>query len=332
VRIRYEEWNPSEAAALDVRRANAVCAQYAADGYDLTLRQLYYQFVARGWIENTMRSYKRLGDIMSKARLAGLLDWDYIVDRTRNLRGTSHWNNPDSVIDSAAQSYRRDKWRDQKRRVEVWVEKEALAGVVERVAAEYDIDWFSCRGYVSQSEQWAAARRHLRYLKGGQAVTILHLGDHDPSGLDMTRDIRDRISNFLDQDWLNDHADLFDGDRIKVGDIRDHMRERVGDEYPLEVRRIALNWDQIQDYSPPPNPAKLTDSRASGYVAEHGYDSWELDALPPDVLAGLIRDNVEEIRDEAAYNAIADIERRERELLAQASDRWVELVEFLDRV
>jgi hypothetical protein len=329
MRIKYEDWKPSPAATIDVRRAIAVCSEYAAEGYDLTLRQLYYQFVARGWIDNNMRSYKRLGDLLNKARMAGFLDWDYIVDRTRNLRGTSHWSDPDSVIHSAAQSYRRDKWGTQKRRVEVWVEKEALAGVVQRVADEFDVDWFSCRGYVSQSEQWAAARRHLGYLKGGQGVTILHLGDHDPSGLDMTRDIRDRISNFLDQDWLNDHGHLFNGDRVSVREIRDHMRERVGDEEPLEVRRIALNWDQIEQYEPPPNPAKLTDSRANGYVALHGYDSWELDALPPDVLADLIRDNIEEIRDFDAYDAIEQVERRERELLALASDRWDDLVDFL---
>jgi hypothetical protein len=329
VKIRYEDWRPSPEARVDIARAEAVCRQYAADGYDLTLRQLYYQFVARDWIPNNQRSYKRLGEIVNRARMAGLLDWDYIVDRTRNLRGTSHWTAPGSVINSAAQSYRLDKWTDQPRRVEVWVEKEALAGVVQRVAAEHDVDWFSCRGYVSQSEQWAAARRMFRYLKDGQAVTVLHLGDHDPSGIDMTRDIRDRLTTFITQDWLDENSYFFDGESVKVGDLLAHMRERVGDVEPIEIRRIALNFDQVQQYNPPPNPAKLTDSRANGYVAEYGYESWELDALPPDVLAQLVRDHVAEIRDDEAYDALAAREARERQLLRSAASRWDDLVDFL---
>ncbi len=279
-KIRYEDWNPGPDVRVEIRRAEAICRQYAAQGYDLTLRQLYYQFVASGWIANNLKSYKRLGEIINKARLAGLLDWHYIVDRTRNLAGTPHWSDPGSIVESAAASFRLDKWATQPRRVEVWVEKEALAGVVGRVAAEADVDYFSCRGYVSQSEQWRAARRLLGYLNGGQAVTILHLGDHDPSGIDMTRDIRERIETFLTQDWLNQNMPAAEGP-VKVSEILAHMRDAVGDVQPIEVRRIALNYDQVVEYNPPPNPAKLTDSRANGYIDEHGHDSWELDALRP---------------------------------------------------
>jgi len=171
----YEPWNPIPRVREIVERADRITHEYAAQGYDVTLRQVYYQFVARGWLPNSDKSYKQLGEHLNRARLAGLLDWHHIVDRTRSLRGTSHWARPGSIIDSAASSFRLDKWADQPRRVEIWVEKEALAGVIQRVAGETDTDWFSCRGYVSQSEQWAAARRHLDYLLGGQAVTILHL-------------------------------------------------------------------------------------------------------------------------------------------------------------
>jgi len=329
MKIRYEDWAPGPEVKIDIRRAEAVCAQYAADGYDLTLRQLYYQFVARGWIPNNQRSYKRLGDIVNRARLAGMLDWDYIVDRTRSLQGTAHWRTPGAVIDSAAYSYRLDKWADQPRRVEVWVEKEALAGVVQRVADEHDVDWFSCRGYVSQSEQWAAARRLLGYLENGQAVTILHLGDHDPSGIDMTRDIRARLENFLTQDWLNANVVDFGGDSVKISEIMGHMRDRVGDVDPIEIRRIALNFDQVQQYDPPPNPTKTTDSRAAGYIERFGHESWELDALPPDVLAQLVRDNVAMLRDDDRYEAVESQEARERSLLRAAAGRWDDLVAFL---
>jgi hypothetical protein len=329
-KIEYEKWRPSEDARIEIARAEAICRDYAAQGYDLTLRQLYYRFVAAGWIPNNMKSYKRLGEIVSRARLAGLLDWNYIVDRTRALRGTSHWETPGSVINSAAYGYRRDKWATSPRRVEVWVEKDALVGVIGRVAERHDVNFFSCRGYVSSSEQWAAARRILGYLQAGQAVTVLHLGDHDPSGIDMTRDITDRLTNFILTDWCDreghDREDYTDGELWKL--VGDSLNEWTDE--PFVIDRIALNANQVRQYNPPPNPAKLTDSRANGYIARHGNDSWELDALPPEVLDALIDSNIAALRDGDAYNAIEAEETRERELLTAAARRWPELVGVLD--
>ncbi|MFG3710970.1 hypothetical protein [Micromonospora sp. NPDC047730] len=327
-KIKYEDWSPTAAVRSEIRRAEMICREFAAQGYDLTLRQLYYQFVSKDWIPNTQRSYDRLGSIINKARMAGMLDWDYIVDRTRNLRANSHWENPDSIIDSAAYSFQVDKWADQPRRVEVWVEKEALAGIVQRVANQHDVAWFSCRGYVSQSELWGAARRHLRYIQDGQGVTVLHLGDHDPSGIDMTRDIKDRLEKFLNQDWLDEHAHEFEGDSVWIAEIRRSMREHVSGD-PIEVRRIALNYDQVEEYDPPPNPAKLTDSRAKGYIAQHGYESWELDALDPSTLAALITEHIEGLRVDDLYERSRAIEDEHKRLLAEASSRWPEVVEFL---
>jgi hypothetical protein len=330
MRRAYEKWRPGAEARGVVRAAESICAEYAGQGYDLTLRQLYYQFVARDLLPNTQQAYKRLGDIINRARLAGLLDWDYIVDRTRNLRGTSHWGHPSEVIDAAARSYRIDKWATQRARVEVWVEKEALAGIVQRSADGHDVDWFSCRGYVSQSELWAASQRHLRYLLGGQRVVILHLGDHDPSGIDMTRDIRDRVLQYAYHDWYRHHADAFAGtERVTYADIEKHIDERVdldGHE-PIEIRRIALNRDQVDQYDPPPNPAKLTDSRADSYVDEHGYESWELDALDPAVLGGLIASAIEDVRDPDRYADLAAREARERQTLAEISHRYSEIAD-----
>src|SRR6266498_638779 len=123
--------------------------------------------------------------------------------------------------------------------------------------------------------------------------------------------------------WLNQNMPAAEGP-VKVGEILAHMRDAVGDVQPVEVRRIALNYDQVLAYHPPPNPAKLTDSRANGYIDEHGHDSWELDALRPDVLADLIRQHVAGIRDEDAYDAIAAQETRHRDLLTLASERWAD--------
>jgi hypothetical protein len=330
VRIKYEDWKPGDAAMDVVRQANAICADYRQQGYDLTLRQLYYQFVARGFIPNNDKSYNRLGSIVNRGRMAGLIDWDYIVDRTRNLQSVGHWGSPASIISATARSFALDKWETQPTRVEVWVEKEALAGVVGQIADQLDCAWFSCRGYVSQSELWAAGQRLLSYIAKGQNVVVLHLGDHDPSGIDMTRDITDRLRNFTTQDWLNAHADDFEGTSVKVSQITASMRANCGGRGPLEVHRIALNMDQVQEYGPPPNPAKLTDSRVGSYLDEYGDESWELDALDPATLSALIEDEVLALRDEDLWADVVEEEERHTELLTLTSRRWADVVEMLE--
>lgn len=125
-----------------IDKINEVVEEYSAQDYSLTLRQCYYQLVARGIIENSQNSYKTVGNLINDARLAGLIDWEAIEDRTRNLKSLSHWSNPQSVIQSAAWCYMRDTWLKQDYHVEVWVEKEALDNVVGRVANELDIILF----------------------------------------------------------------------------------------------------------------------------------------------------------------------------------------------
>ena len=340
-KIEYQGWKPGSEAREAIAQANAICREYQLAGYDLTLRQLFYQFVSRDLIPNSQQSYKRLGDIINKARLAGLMDWNYIIDRTRNLQSLSHWSTPGEIIRSAAQSFALDKWRNQPTRVEVWVEKEALAGIVSQAADRYDCAWFSCRGYVSQSELWGAAQRHLKYLKAGQRIVVVHLGDHDPSGIDMTRDITDRLMMFITQDWLNQKMPESSGAPF-VYEILKHLTDYLdngphginsGDHAgrdPLTVNRIALNMHQVEEYDPPPNPAKLTDSRAPDYVSLYGDDSWELDALSPEVLDNLISDAIQEVIDQDLFDSVERREDNHRETLTAASERWSEVQDFLE--
>jgi hypothetical protein len=180
----------------------------------------------------------------------------------------------------------------------VWVEKEALAGVVGKICRSLDIDYFSCRGYGSLSEMYRAGKRLRQYDLDGQEVHILHLGDHDPSGMDMTRDIEDRLDMFA--------------------------------ETYVEIQRLALNMDQISLYNPPPNFAKLTDSRAGEYVAKYGYDSWELDALEPSVLDELITTTVLNYRDDAIWDQDKTEEDDHRRLLNEVSANWEDVVDFID--
>lgn len=294
--IAYEDWNPSEKSLSIIHLANGICREYAQQGYDLTLRQLYYQFVARGYIPNNQRSYKSLGATIDRARKAGLMDWRYIVDRTRNLMGYTTYEDPAGIVEAMEDRYHVDLWEGQDFRVEVWVEKEALAGVVQRAALSRGVDYFSCRGYVSQSELHGAALRHRQYERDGQDVVVVHLGDHDPSGIDMTRDVQERLALF------GAHT---------------------------EVRRIALNRDQIDQYNPPPNPAKITDSRAKGYIAEHGKSSWELDALDPDTLANLITAEIDRHLDPDLYDSRLRLQNEGREELAKIADHWDNVSDYI---
>lgn len=305
-RIAYIEWTPSPATQVVIAQADAICSSYQAQGYDLTLRQLYYQFVSRGLIPNKDTAYKRLGSIVNQARLAGLLDWDYITDRTRELVDLPHWDDPADVIRSAARGYHEALWAGQDRRVEVWIEKDALVGVIEAPCQTWDVPFFSCRGYTSQSEVWVAARRLEGYLDDGASeVVILHLGDHDPSGLDMTRDIEDRLRLFLGGDGYDEDA--------------------------LRIERLALNRDQVDRYSPPPNPTKLTDSRAGPYLARHGRSSWELDALEPTVIGALITAAIQEEVDEELYGEKLAAQEEARKVLTLASSRWRDVAAFLEQ-
>jgi hypothetical protein len=295
-KICYVEKNFRASSLVTIDQANAIIAEYAALGYDLTLRQLYYQFVSRGWLANKDTEYDRLGALISDARIAGLIDWDALIDRTRNLRKLSAWASPGDIIQSAAQSYHIDLWKGQPYHVEVWIEKDALIGVIENVCNQWDVPFFACRGYTSQSEMWAAARRLYYYQRVEKRIPlIIHLGDHDPSGIDMTRDITDRLSMFVEHD--------------------------AGKSF-VEVRRIALNMDQVEQYTPPPNPAKLSDSRAAGYVDQYGDDSWELDALRPDVIAQLIEDEIATVVQADKYFARRKLQGQQQRELTYAARNW----------
>lgn len=281
-----------------IEQANEIIAEYVAEGFTLTLRQLYYQFVARDLLPNSQRSYKNLGETLNVARLAGLVDWEALEDRTRNLRELPHWDRPQDVLAACAAQFRYDKWDEQPARVECWIEKDALVGVIEGVCEDNQVPYFACRGYTSQSEQWRAGERFRGYIERGQRVILLHLGDHDPSGVDMTRDNEDHLRMFITRSEQYDNGTEF------------------------EVRRLALNMDQVREHRPPPNPAKLTDSRVGGYIKKYGRQSWELDALDPRLIAELIQDAVDDVRDPDRWEAAVESEKAARGRLADLAETW----------
>lgn len=301
-RIQYEEINFRKATLPWIAAADKIASDYAARGFKLSLRQLYYQLVTVNFFANNEANYNKLGRVVSDARLAGLLDWDHVEDRGREAYGV-HWEGhlPESkasAIRNAQLRYSLDLWEGQERRIEVWVEKQALEEVAEMATRRRRSGYFACKGYVSQSEMWMAGQRLQDVILSGQTPLILHLGDHDPSGMDMTRDIQERLSMFTGVE--------------------------------VDVRRIALNMDQIAQYNPPPNPAKMTDSRAAEYVAEYGRQSWELDSMRPETLVTLIRDTIDAELNIDMWEERVLMEKHERAKFDDIADAYTEIADMLD--
>ena len=254
----------------------------------MTLRQLYYQLVSRDLIPNKQNEYAKLSALVTDARRSGLVDWDAIEDRTRYLREYKALSGINEAIRQAAYQYSIDLWEGQSCYVEVWVEKDALIDIVEKACNKYRVPFFSCRGFTSDSEIYKAGQRMRQIYTDGKDIVLLHLGDHDPSGCEMSKDIQRRV-------------ELFGGLSDKI-----------------DFQRIALNMDQIEEFSPPPNPAKETDTRASAYIEKYGPISWELDALDPATLTRLIQTTIEKYLDLDLFN-----ERMTREAAEQ--DKLLEL-------
>lgn len=277
------------AASLElIGAANQIIAEYEKAGHMLTLRQLYYQFVARGLLANKLENYNKLGNVISDGRLCGLVSWTAIEDRGRNLKGLGFYSNPEEAIKRVSSSYRRDLWKNQDWRPEVWIEKEALVGVIGGICNKMRVDFFATKGYNSQSEQWNAGQRFARYIQNGQRPIIFHLGDHDPSGIDMTRDNQERLS-------------MFAGTQIMV-------------------QRLALNMPQVEAFNPPPNPAKQTDSRFEEYRRQFGDSSWELDALDPRYIEQIIENAIFHVRDPKRWDEALALEVQEKQYLASLAE------------
>lgn len=266
----YIEKNFTAEREAEIRKINSIIREYQNQGYVLTVRQLYYQLVARDYVENTIQSYKRVANLINDAKLAGWIDWDMIEDRTRSFVRNNHWRGPSSILRVAASSYDQDRWANQDCRVFVIIEKEALTGVLQGLCSKWDVPLLAARGYPSGSVLREFAVDHIVPTnQQHRMVHILHLGDHDPSGIDMSRDLRERL-------------ELFTG----------------ADVHPMiNLERIALNMEQIEELRPPENPAKSTDSRYKEYRRQFGESSWELDALNPSYLNNLVEVNIQSFVD-----------------------------------
>lgn len=279
-----------------------IVEEYSRLDIKMNIRQIYYQFIARDWFpddwidekynlkhglapdtKNTQKNYKRLGGIISKGRMAGHIDWDQIVDLVRSLHSQIAYPTPRRFMDIMLPLYQKDMWKSQGKRIEIWIEKEALTGVIAGVCSKLRVPYFACKGCPSQSSVYEASKRILDVYEKDEEHVILYLGDHDPTGLNIDRDIETRLMKMT--------------------------------RYDIVMHRIALTMDQIKEFRPPPNPAKTTDPSYKSYVKEHGESCWELDALDPMYMADMLHDEIWEYVDPDLWDADLEQEQEDKKWL-----------------
>lgn len=296
IKIQYEDgmgniktWQKNQEELLD--QIIEIIEKYLQQDLTLTNRQLYYQLVTKDIIPNAKEIYKRMCKFLTDARYGGYIDWEAIEDRGRIPTKHSEWDNIKSLIEDATYSYRLPRWDGQKYYIELYCEKQALENILKPIADKYHIYFGVNKGYSSASTMYDISKRIKNQINNGKKTIIFYLGDHDPSGLDMIRDIHTRICEFIEED-----CDYF------------------------EVIPLALNMKQIKKYAPPPNAAKITDPRAKHYLTEYGNESWELDALEPKILMDITENGIKGFIDLEKYNRWIKKEENEKQALKDFGD------------
>jgi len=266
------------------------------DYLPMTLRQVYYQLVGKGYIENKRSTYSDLSGVIKWARLDGLIGWDVIEDRTRSLSRKYSDESKEAFIEREKElflkGYSRDLLTSQPNYVEVWIEKDALSSLFERVCNEYMIPFVVCRGFSSVSYIRDFVVRANKRRKSGQNITMLYFGDFDPSGMEMLESMKITIEEEFEVPGIN-------------------------------YRRIALLRDDIHKYNLPHSPKALkeSDSRAEKFIREYGRYAVELDALSPAVLSSKVRDAIEKELDMTTFEKQIEIYQEELDELGKLRER-----------
>jgi hypothetical protein len=246
----------------------------------MTVRQVFYQAVGRGLIDKTEGEYKQtIVRLLTDMRRAGEIPFDWIADNTRWMRKPRTYSSLHGMLELTKETYRRALWDNQKSYVEIWLEKDALAGVIYAETKAWDVPLMVTRGYPSVSYLHAAASS---ISDQGKPAFLYYFGDHDPSGRDITR-------------------------VTEAG-----LREFAGDAH-IQFQRVAVTEEQIVRWKLPTRPTKTTDSRKKNFEGE----SVEVDAISSTNLKELIRACIEPHIDQEQLARLKKIERQERELLDQ---------------
>jgi len=252
--------------------------QEIIDSYDfaLTLRQIYYQLVAKQIIPNKQKYYTKLSRLCVTGRDEGILPEEGFADRLREVDKLSSWSDLNEFMQAVKRSYRKNKWQNQDSYLEIWTEKDALRSVLTEITYQYDVALMVTRGQLSRTEVYRTAGRYK--AQSDKECYLYYCGDFDPSGLSIYDSIKKRLMNF--------------GVFINFG-------------------RIALTEEQIKKYQLPSDPAKQSDPNYNKFVSIYGSDMVvELDSLPPDVLRKIIEDCILRNIDPGP---LAQVRRKERD-------------------
>lgn len=293
------------ASTVDLQERIVEITDNLREYWPLTLRQIYYQLVAAGHIENNSSRYKALSVICSDMRKDGLLSWAVMEDRMRRVSGKRGWENVEEFMASEFSGFLRPEYYNRclvqqiDRYVELWVEKDALSRIFEETAYPYCVRVVTCRGQVSTTFLKEYADRAERAAAQGKRPVIIYGGDLDPSG------------------W-----------KIPLAAQETLFRDFGVD---VEFDRFALNPEQIEKYRLPHNPdaLKWTDSNAKEYVRHYGEVAVELDALDPATLTAEIETALRRQLDVEAMDAEREIEKRERGIVKAVRRKVIGFVEGL---
>ena len=267
---------------------NSILDGFQKKGLKVTVRQVHYQLVAKGITPNKDNEYDKLVGLLKNGRMAGLIDWDAIEDRLRGPWKPWCVGGVEEAVQDTVDQYRLNRQEGQSCLIEVWTEKDALSGVLKRITGKYGVHLVVCRGYSSVTSMYHAHKRMVEAIERGRGCRIIYVGDHDPSGLDMVRDLRCRLAKF---------------------------DARLGEH--LTVEPVALTMDQIKEFDPPANKVKGTDKRVKRYRKEHGEKCWEVDALPPEFLNETVEDVIRGKMDLDQFSKILEREKEDKLKLAE---------------
>ncbi len=268
----------------------------------LTLRQIYYQLVGKGWIPNNKSQYNMLSNLLKWTRINEEVSWDDIEDRIRKYHNLLGWNNKESFqkdeLEKFLEGYRRDLLQTQDKYLEIWIEKDALASIFSRIARQYTVSVVVCRGFSSVSFLNDFKER-LSYYHNKKSI-MLYFGDFDPSGVEMLETMEVTLR-----------------DELNINNI--------------EFKRIALQKEDIFRYKLPHNPdaLKITDSRARKHIEQYGEIAVELDALRPDILERKIHTALQE---ELNMKIFRQEQRKEKIDLSNISKVKDRVTEFMHNI
>jgi hypothetical protein len=281
--------SPKKVRGRAQRSIELIKAMYAEaeKAQPITGRGIGYKLFTAGLIPSmSTNDMKRVYRLLKEAREEGKIPWDWIVDETREIERVSTWDNPAAYVRSVTRSYRRDFWNQQPHRIQVWSEKGTVRGVLAPVLERYAVGFFPVHGFSS-----ATAAHDIAEDDDGRDLIVLYVGDFDPSGM------------FMSEQDLPARFAKYDGDHIKL-------------------RRIALTFSQTRGLPSFPASDKRKDPRYRWFVANHGPNCWELDAMDPNDLRDCVEQEIVKLIEPIAWQRCEVVNKAEQESLRTILDNW----------